>query len=66
MIIFFNNEIIEVESEIDIEYFIKNNYFETKGFALALNNSVIPKDDWKKTILSENDKIILIKATCGG
>ena len=37
-----------------------------KGIALAVNERVIPKTEWKNTPLSEGDRIILIKATQGG
>lgn len=36
------------------------------GIALAVNEKVIPKADWEKFPLKENDKIIIIKATQGG
>ncbi len=39
---------------------------DTQGCALALNESVIPKDKWNDTKLKENDKVIIIKATRGG
>jgi sulfur carrier protein len=38
----------------------------TKGIALAVNNQVVPKSDWESFVLSENDKVTLIKATQGG
>ncbi|WP_199768572.1 sulfur carrier protein ThiS [Sphingobacterium sp. HMA12] len=39
---------------------------KTQGVAVALNNQVIPKDDWSKTQLQSNDQILLITATQGG
>lgn len=38
----------------------------TNGIALAVNEKVIPKSEWEKFELKENDKILLIKATQGG
>lgn len=38
----------------------------SKGIAVALNNKVMPRADWDKSIVNTNDKIILIKATQGG
>ena len=38
----------------------------SKGIAVALNNKVMPRADWGKSIVNTNDKIILIKATQGG
>ncbi len=37
-----------------------------KGIALAINNSLVPRTEWENKTLSEGDKIIIIKATCGG
>jgi len=39
---------------------------ETNGIALALNEEIIPKSEWQKTILFEEDKIIIIGAVAGG
>ena len=36
------------------------------GIAVALNNAVIPKNQWDTTSLSENDKVTIITATQGG
>ncbi|CAM3490430.1 MULTISPECIES: sulfur carrier protein ThiS [Sphingobacterium] len=39
---------------------------KTQGVAVALNNQVIPKNDWSKTYLQSNDQLLLITATQGG
>lgn len=36
------------------------------GIAIAVNDKVIPKAEWEKSTLKENDKITIIKATQGG
>ena len=36
------------------------------GVAVALNNTVIPKQNWQTTKLKSNDNILIIKATQGG
>jgi sulfur carrier protein len=74
MKIFLNSKEIEVESEINItDFLLKYGDCVTVagnipqfGFALALNNTVIKKENWATTFLAENDKILLIKAVCGG
>lgn len=38
----------------------------SRGFALAVNNEVVPKRRWTAFTLQKNDKIILIRATQGG
>lgn len=37
-----------------------------KGIAIAINNNVVPRTEWRNTILQANDKVTLIKATQGG
>lgn len=37
-----------------------------KGVAVAVNDSVIPKSNWKTHIIQSNDNILIIKATQGG
>jgi sulfur carrier protein len=39
---------------------------KTKGTAVAVNDTVVPKTEWEKYELKENDKVIIIKATQGG
>ncbi len=39
---------------------------ETKGIALALNEEIIPQSEWQKTILFDEDEIIIIGAVAGG
>lgn len=36
------------------------------GIAVAINEEVIPKEDWKTTNLENNDTILIIQATQGG
>ncbi len=38
----------------------------TNGIAFAVNEKVIPKTEWGKFQLNDNDKILIIKATQGG
>lgn len=37
-----------------------------KGIAVAINNTVVPKANWKDHLLQDRDRILLIKATQGG
>lgn len=36
------------------------------GTAIAVNNKMIPRTRWEGHLLSENDKIVVVKAACGG
>ena len=55
------NELCTLKHIADLKLGDKQN-----GIAIALNNKVILKDDWNKTILKSNDRILIIKATQGG
>ena len=52
---------LTVQALLDLEFPNKQN-----GIALAVNNSVIPKNEWDTTSLSETDDILIITATQGG
>lgn len=37
-----------------------------KGVALAIGERVIPKEQWKETLLKPEDKVLIFRATQGG
>ena len=37
-----------------------------RGVAVAVNNTMISRVEWKNYSLSEGDSILIIKAACGG
>lgn len=36
------------------------------GIAVAVNNDMVRKDRWDSFALKENDKVLVIRAACGG
>lgn len=42
------------------------NLFHESGIAIAINNEIIPKGEWEKYELKNNDNILIITATQGG
>jgi len=44
----------------------KQQFAGKKGFAVAVNENVIPRKEWDTVILKENDRVLVIKATQGG
>ena len=38
----------------------------TSGFAVALDDDVVPRQKWAETVLAENQRITIIKAFYGG
>lgn len=37
-----------------------------KGVAIALQNRIVPRTQWKQQPLQEGDSLVIIKAACGG
>lgn len=42
------------------------NQGKSKGIAVAINNQVIPKEQWPSTKLQHTDAILIVTATQGG
>ncbi len=42
------------------------NIKENDPIAIALGEEVVPATLWSETILKDNDKVTIIRATCGG
>jgi len=62
-----NNEILEIQhpfSLLDLVQHIKGS--NTNGIAIAVNNTVVPRIQWEKIQLKENDSTLIIQATQGG
>lgn len=38
----------------------------TKGVAIAVNDRIVPNSKWSEFSLTENDKILVVTAACGG
>ena len=36
------------------------------GIAVAVNNRMVPRTEWDSYTLNEGDRILIIKAVCGG
>lgn len=55
------------DADVNLKEVLTIQNFDTKpGIAIALNNSVVPKTNWNKTPIHENDQILIISATKGG
>jgi sulfur carrier protein len=67
MEIFVNNQPIQTEEQTSLLSLVFSQVGEnSKGLAVAINEEVIPKNEWEKTILNQNDQVLIIKATQGG
>ncbi len=64
--VYVNNEIKEVPKSSSLASLVQHLNQKQEGIAIAINNQIITKSDWKSTALTENDKILIIQATQGG
>lgn len=67
MKVYINDKITETLSPTLGEW-AKNEFGVSsgKGFALAVNNSVVPNSNWNSFVLNEGDKILVVQAAQGG
>ena len=67
MTIQLNNQTFEIEAQTVLSDFVFQQLGEKQnGIAVAINDRVIPKNSWSEFTISENDAILIIKATQGG
>ncbi|MGV6862011.1 MAG: sulfur carrier protein ThiS [Putridiphycobacter sp.] len=62
-----NNELLNFENGAKLSDVLKETeLFDKKGIAVAVNSTVIPKNEWSNFELNNQDKIMVITATAGG
>jgi sulfur carrier protein len=67
MDIYINSECYSLHDDAKVTDAIsKLNLNGTKGIALAVNNDVVPRNEWDTRVLQQGDKVMLIRATQGG
>jgi sulfur carrier protein len=67
MNIFVNDELKNVPSGSSLQsLLVELGMVEFNGWAIAVNNEVVPVDEIDDLTLSPNDQIILVQATQGG
>lgn len=55
-----------VDEGISVDGLVSQLGLPQGGVAIAVNNRIVKRDEWKSTLLNENDSVIIIKAACGG
>lgn len=62
-----NNQPYSYDEQTSLEHAINQlNLEDTKGIAVAINETIVPKNKWNETIIQHDDKIIIIGAVAGG
>jgi sulfur carrier protein len=67
MIISVNGAPLEVPKETNLSTLLSMLKVDRPaGIAVALNETVVPRNDWEKMHMQPNDQVLIIRATQGG
>lgn len=61
-----NNKEVETISGSTLTQLTAQLELPVRGIAIAVNNKMIPRTEWERFALHENDNLVIIKAACGG
>ena len=63
----FNGEPIETKEELSLFQLLEQYQLQDrKGIAVAVDNNVVPRQQWNETQLNEGKKIVVFTAAQGG
>lgn len=60
-----NNKETETQA-LNVKQLAEELNLPAKGVAIAISNSMMPRDEWEQTSITEGADIVIIKAFCGG
>ena len=66
MTLIINGEIKEFDDSLTLQDIITNLQIENKVMAAAVNMNIVKKDDWKKYVPKNDDKLELLQFVGGG
>ncbi len=66
MKIYVNDKEMNISHPTSVQELVTSLELPSQGIALAVNNKMIPRSDWKNTYLESDAHIVIIKAACGG
>lgn len=61
-----NNQSIDVAADCSVAALVTSQQLDRPGVAVAVGNRVVPRDQWAQTMLQPDDKVVIIRAVCGG
>ena len=61
-----NNDTLDIVEASTLEVILDGLKLDTKAIAAAVNQKIIPRNNWKYHILKENDEVLIITPTAGG
>ena len=54
------------DAELSIQELVAKMQIFSSGIAVAINSSVVKKEDWSSKIVKNNDTVLIITSTQGG
>ncbi len=66
MKIYINQKEIEVQDNISVKELLDMQQIAIEGTAIAIDNKLVPQNEWNDRILTDGNKITIIRATFGG
>ena len=66
MIIKVNESPREIINTATVQQLLDELQISIIGIAIAINNTVVKKEDWSVSYLQENDNVLIIRSTQGG
>lgn len=66
MNVFINHSPVEIDAAMSLADLLLRENIRIEGVAVAVNNKVVPRNEWKATRLQADAKITIIHAVCGG
>ena len=66
MKIYINQKEIEAQDSRSVKELLDMQHISNEGTAIAIDNKLVPKNEWNDRILTEGNKITIIRATFGG
>lgn len=60
-----NNKETETQA-LNVKQLAEELNLPVKGVAIAISNSMVPRNDWEQMPIAEGADIVIIKAFCGG
>ncbi|WP_261816293.1 sulfur carrier protein ThiS [Vibrio gallicus] len=62
----FNDKSLALATVTTVKQFIQQQELPESGFAIALNNKVVPKAEWGNVQIEHGDSVNLFRAIAGG
>lgn len=61
-----NDNTKQIQEQLTVANLIDELKIQSNGIAIAINNSIVKKEDWHNVQVVNNDKILIIQSTQGG